>query len=87
MVQWILINFCAFPGSWQFITEMFEIFSNTTNKSPYTAALVYRENYDLYLKGIKKYYEELHVRSIAWSAPDLITEHHHMQVIDSVIRF
>lgn len=40
------------------------MFSNTTNKNPYTAAFAYRENYDLYLKGIKKYQIELEVRSI-----------------------
>ncbi|KAI9237570.1 MAG: Nup85 nucleoporin-domain-containing protein [Podila humilis] len=43
-----------------FITEMFDVFSNATNKNPYTAAFIYRENYDLYLKGIKKYYGQLH---------------------------
>ncbi|KAF9425389.1 Nucleoporin nup85 [Podila epigama] len=46
---------CRIP----FIQKMFDVFANTTNKNPYGAQFVYRENYDQYLQGIKEYQKTL----------------------------
>ncbi|KAG0331544.1 Nucleoporin nup85 [Podila humilis] len=72
----------------QFIKETFDVFTNTTSKNPYTAAFLYRENYDQYHESIVRYLDELKERSSSTmeidDAEDIIKELHMVKDIDSI---